>query len=99
MKINRIRVALGENDCCYRSQIELLKIAAPLQKMADRELTYLGASPAAVFGRKDQQCANFIEGEPELARTADEGKCPRFGRAVDPPPAGGLSCAPKASCR
>ena len=43
----------------------------------------------AVLGRKGQQRANFIEGEPEFAGTADKGKCPRFGRAVDPPPAGG----------
>src|SRR5260370_20315538 len=41
------------------------------------------------MGGKGQQGANFVEGESELAGTADEGEGSRFGRAVDPTPAGG----------
>jgi len=43
-------------------------------KVTSGQLADLGAGVCAVISGKGQQGANFIEGEPEFARTSDEGE-------------------------
>ena len=68
---------------------EICNLRLNFGEMTCRKVAHLAACVLAVLGRKGQQRADFIEGEPERAGTADESEGPRFGRSVHSPPAGG----------
>ena len=52
-------------------------------------LAHLAAGVVAILSRNGQKGANFVEREPELARTPDESQAPYFRRPVDTPSTGG----------
>jgi len=80
------RYGFGQ-DLLHRAQIG--DLPPDFGKVPSCNLAHLGACATSVSAGQRKQGTDFVERETEFAGAADEGERAAFGRAVDPPAAGG----------